>query len=66
MKLEQYLTTNKLSPEAFGLLVDASESGVRKWMYGERTPRPKQMRRIIEVTKGKVSANDFITAEATA
>jgi hypothetical protein len=61
MKLAQYMTDKKITPEALAEKVkNVSASGVRKWMYGERTPRPDQMRRIAEVTNGKVKPNDFI------
>lgn len=63
MKLTQYLTENNISPEQFAATMDGmSISGVRKWMYGERVPRPDQMRKISEVTDGAVQPNDFILA----
>lgn len=66
MKLKQYLTDNNITPEAFGALVGGvSESGVRKWIYGDRIPRLEQMRRIAEVTNGSVEPNDFVLIEAT-
>lgn len=65
MKLNQYLTEKNITPEAFGALIGGvSESGVRKWIYGERVPRPEQMRRIAEVTNGSVEPNDFVLNEA--
>lgn len=48
--------------------LDAAELGdrlgvgreaVRKWLRGERIPRPEVMRRIVEVTEGKVGPADF-------
>lgn len=48
--------------------IDAAELGdrlgvgreaVRKWLRGERIPRPEVMRRIVEVTEGKVGPADF-------
>lgn len=61
MKLTQYLTDQKISPSQFGeLMGGVSESGVRKWMYGERVPRPDQMRKIADLTGGLVEPNDFV------
>jgi hypothetical protein len=65
MKLAQYLTEKNITPGEFGTLVGGvSESGVRKWVYGERTPRPKQMQLITEVTGGLVDPKDFFVSEA--
>lgn len=65
MKLAQYLTEQNISPEQFAAdLGGLSASGVRKWLYGERVPRPDQMRKIAELTGGRVEPNDFILAEA--
>lgn len=61
MKLAQYLTDKNISPEQFALdMGGLSASGIRKWIYGERVPRPDQMRKIAELTKGSVKPNDFI------
>ena len=65
MKLAEYMSTHSLSPEAMATLIgEVTASGVKKWVYGERTPRPDQMRRIAEVTEGKVTPNDFVLPEA--
>jgi transcriptional regulator with XRE-family HTH domain len=65
MKIQAYMTANKISAEAMAELIGGvTESGVRKWVYGERIPRPDQLRRIAEITKGEVMPNDFILAEA--
>lgn len=67
MKLSSYMTEKGIQPrELAEMLGDASESGVRKWMYGERVPRPEQMRRIAEITSGKVQPNDFILENGAA
>ncbi|MDP9809392.1 transcriptional regulator with XRE-family HTH domain [Rhizobium tibeticum] len=66
MKLAQYLTDKKISPEQFAAnMGDMSVSGIRKWMYGERVPRPDQMRKIAELTGGLVEPNDFILGAET-
>jgi hypothetical protein len=33
---------------------------VKKWKYGERTPRNAQMQRLTEISDGAVTANDFM------
>ncbi|QRM44004.1 helix-turn-helix transcriptional regulator [Rhizobium sp. BG4] len=61
MKLAHYMAENHLTPEELAAIVGTvSVSGARKWMNGERVPRPEQMRKIAEVTKGEVCPNDFI------
>lgn len=62
MKLAQYLTDHSITPERFASEVGVSVSGMRKWMYGERIPRPDQMRKIAELTGALVEPNDFILA----
>ena len=42
------------------LIGEVSEGAVKKWRYGERTPRPHQMARITAATDGQVTANDFM------
>ncbi|QQM29326.1 helix-turn-helix transcriptional regulator [Martelella lutilitoris] len=64
MKLKQYLTEKNITPEAFAALIGGvSESGVRKWMYGERVPRQEQMIAIADKTDGLVMPNDFFLPE---
>jgi transcriptional regulator with XRE-family HTH domain len=65
MKLASYMTMHNLSEEQMASQIgDVSVSGLRKWLRGERTPRPDQMRMIAEVTGHAVTPNDFILAEA--
>lgn len=60
MKLLQYLEqTQTTIPDLAEKIGDVTVSGVRKWLNGERVPRPDQMRKIYEVTNGLVSPNDF-------
>jgi transcriptional regulator with XRE-family HTH domain len=66
MKLAQYLTDHNISPERFAAEVGVSVSGMRKWMYGERVPRPDQMRKIADLTGALVEPNDFILSSETA
>lgn len=40
--------------------IDYSLYAGRKWLVGERRPRPDIQARIAKITKGKVTANDWI------
>lgn len=61
MKLAQYMAEENLSPAQLAELIQSvSASGARKWMNGERIPRPDEMRKIHQLTGGRVSPNDFI------
>lgn len=61
MTLHQFMKANGLTVEQMASKIGGvSPSGVRKWLYRERTPRPDQMRRIIAATNGDVTANDFV------
>ena len=67
MKLETYLSKTQKTPAAFAIeLGKSSASGVMKWLRMERTPRPHEMRRIFDVTNGKVTPNDFILRQPAA
>ena len=67
MKLVDYMKREALGPDEMAAQVgDVSVSGVRKWMYGERVPRPDQMRRIAAVTGGAVMPNDFVMCSEAA
>lgn len=59
MHLRDYLAAKSLTPAAFAAVLDVHHDAVRKWLRGERMPRPAQMRRIAETTRGAVTANDF-------
>ena len=59
MKLKDYLREKQISPDEFAEQVGASKFGVLKWVRGERTPRGDAMRKIQEITKGKVTPGDF-------
>lgn len=66
MTLHDYLLATKTTDDSFARLVGVSVGAVRKWRYGERTPRPAQMACIREATKGRVTPNDFIAARTAA
>jgi transcriptional regulator with XRE-family HTH domain len=62
MKLLQYLKDRKLSDEEFAEMVGGSATAraVRKWKYGETSPRIPELVRVEEVTGGAVTARDFL------
>lgn len=64
MKLKSYLEQNKIDHAEFAEAVGSSVSGVRKWLSGERVPRPKAMTKIAESTGGEVTAADFFPEPA--
>lgn len=61
MKLSLYLKTKQVSIADFAASVGSSPFAVQKWLRGERTPRDVFMRRIMQVTEGAVSPNDFLS-----
>jgi DNA-binding transcriptional regulator YdaS (Cro superfamily) len=65
MKLHQYIKENCLTQESFGVLVGRSKWAVRKWMYGQRMPRPAEMVAIREATRGQVTPDDFFDSRET-
>lgn len=61
MLLAEYMKASGLEDEGFANSVGGcSAHAVKKWRYRERVPRPDQMRRIAEITGGKVTPNDFV------
>lgn len=60
MQLHAYLKDNNITAEKFAEMIGASASGVRKWLYEDRTPRKKMMRKIHEVTGGQVTPIDLV------
>jgi DNA-binding transcriptional regulator YdaS (Cro superfamily) len=60
MTLSEFMKANALDDAAMAEKVGASAGAVKKWKYGERTPRPQQIARITVATKGAVTALDFV------
>lgn len=65
MKLIDYLRDQKISDEEFAAKIGRSKHGVRKWMYGQRLPRPAELAAIRTITGGKVTLDDFLPAPAS-
>jgi hypothetical protein len=64
MKLADYLRQESLDDDAFASLSEGvfSAEAVRKWRFGVRMPRQKQLEKIVELTSGAVTANDLFAA----
>lgn len=59
MKLRDFLSDRSLSEAELGRLLGVGQATVNRYIRGERIPRPEVMRRIVEVTEGKVGPADF-------
>lgn len=59
MTLEQYITENELTHEAFGKLVGAPQATINRYVRGKRFPTRDMIRRIEDATAGKVSVADW-------
>ena len=60
--LAEYLKAEKIAQSAFAKIIEVDQSTVSKWISGENTPRPKQIRRIAEVTGNRVSPSVWFGA----
>lgn len=60
MNLSDFMRLKEISDQEMATQVGCSEFAVRKWKYGERVPRGAALARIVEVTEGAVTANDFL------
>lgn len=61
MKLDQYLSTAKISDEAFGQLVGLSQSQVNRIKNGKSKPSLDMVAKIDAASRGAVSFLDFVT-----
>jgi transcriptional regulator with XRE-family HTH domain len=59
MRLAEYLTRERKAVDEFAVEVGVDPASVRRYLRGERRPRGAVMQRIIEVTGGSVTPNDF-------
>lgn len=62
MTLEDYLCKNGLKPHEFALRIDTSREAVRRYVSGERLPRPDIMARIVAATGGAVTDSEILRA----
>ena len=63
-KLKAWLKERELTTDEFGRLIGVSGSEVRRYIQGTRQPRVEVMRRIIDVTRGNLRADDFLASHA--
>lgn len=63
MTLEQYITANELTHEAFGKLIDAPQATINRYVNKKRFPSPDMIRKIHDVTAGKVTFSDWYQPE---
>ena len=59
MTLSQYLSQHGFSAARFAERIGVSAEAVRRYISGERTPRPAIMHRIMAATGSAVTPNDF-------
>jgi transcriptional regulator with XRE-family HTH domain len=60
MRLDRYLEAHNTPVERFAESIGVHRTSVYRFMKGLAFPRPSTIERITEVTKGNVTANDFI------
>ena len=59
MRLAIYLENKKISDAAFARSIGVERQAVGRYRTGERFPEKAILRRIFEITGGRVTANDF-------
>jgi transcriptional regulator with XRE-family HTH domain len=64
MKLAAYLQKNGISDEDFGQLIGVTRQAVHRYKTFERFPERSVLAEISKVTKGEVTANDFVLDQA--
>lgn len=62
--LTKFREARKQTLEAFATDIGASKGMVWKWENGKAIPRPEYMRKIIDISDGAVSANDWYAEAA--
>lgn len=60
MDLRRYLDSQEIPVATFATMLGITEQAVHRYLNG-RVPRPDVMRRIIAITAGSVTPNDFYT-----
>lgn len=64
MQLKTYLKRAKLNASEFARRIDVTRECVRLWLDGKAVPQRRHMRRIMELTEGRVKPNDFFPGDA--
>lgn len=55
-----------MSHAAFGALVDVAQATINRYVRGDRFPSPEMIRKIHQVTGGKVTVADWYQTEDAA
>ena len=63
MQLQQWLKKQSMPIMVFAERVGAHRSSIYRFIKGQTLPRREVLRRIAEVTRGQVTANDFVEPE---
>jgi len=64
MTLNEFMTLHKIEPGDFAKRAGVTREALRLWLARQRTPRQKAMARIVEMTDGAVTPNDFLPTAA--
>lgn len=59
MKLAEYLAREGLTHAAFAALARCDPTAVSRMASDQQIPRPELMERVVKVTRGLVTPNDF-------
>ena len=62
MTLKDWLAKNEISNKTAAKHFGCSIYAIRKWLRGERIPRPKMQNTIKRVTGGAVTGDDWIAS----
>lgn len=60
MHLKHYLSITGTSVADFAEQIGRSRQAVWRWLAGQRTPKPEEMRLIHRATMGAVTPNDWV------
>lgn len=63
MELAAYLSEHKIKPAAFAATINVPASTITRILRGERDPRAATIRKIVEGTKGLVTAAELIRSQ---
>lgn len=66
MTLANWLKSQALNQGAFAAKIGATQTAVSRYCSGKRIPPRHIMRRIVEVTDGAVTPNDFYGVDGAA
>lgn len=59
MTIDEFLQTQSINAAEFAKKLGVSAETVRRYANGSRTPAREVMKRIVDVTEGAVTPNDF-------